>query len=153
MSESKADRLAPWFGVLGRTPFDLFLYWRIRFPSPSTSPGCDNLSARRCTLKGPGTSCLCVAGHKSPRLLSASISRLAISGKVSQFFGDTSLVGVGISVGGSQVSRRRKRQAVKCKRPISSTCFSSGRTLPSCQLASCLKWARVLPSRPVTTHL
>lgn len=100
MSESKADRLAPWFGVLGWTPFDLFLYWRIRFPSPSTSPGCDNLSAWRCTLKGPGTSCLCVAGHKSPRVFSASLSSLAISGKASQFFGDTSLVGVRISVGG-----------------------------------------------------
>lgn len=83
MSESKADWQAPRFGVLRRTPFDLLFYWRIRFPPLSTSPGCDNLCARLRMLKRPGTPCLCVAGHKSPRVLSASLSSLAISGKAS----------------------------------------------------------------------
>lgn len=68
----------------------------------------------------------------------------------------TSLVGVGISArgGGSQVGRRRKRQAVKCKK---TNFFHMFQLLGErCQAVSrhhALKWARVLPSRPVTTHL
>lgn len=70
-------------------------------PSLSASHGCDNVDVKQCTVCYKGLVPFgLVGGHKSPRVLSASLSD-ALSEKASQFFGDTSHVGVRISVGGS----------------------------------------------------
>lgn len=55
--------------------------------------------AQSCVLKRPGAFLPCLAEHKSP-IVSDSLPRSPSLWKGSQFVGDTSLVGVRISVGG-----------------------------------------------------
>lgn len=91
--------------VLCRTPFDPLFHLRIRFTSQATSsPDCQNICvpeyAAVC-VEETWYLLPCVAEHKSPIVNSSLPPSLSLSlWKGSQFVGDTSLVGVRISVGG-----------------------------------------------------
>lgn len=83
-----------------RDTFWSFILLTDQVPSLSASPGCDNVGVQPCMLKRPGTVCLAWQDINLPECLVLLPLCLSLSEKASQFFGDTSLVGVRISVGG-----------------------------------------------------
>lgn len=84
-----------------------FISPKDQIPSPSSSPGCDNVCVQPCVLKRFGTFCLAWQHINLPELVPLSLFlSLSLSRKASQFFGDTSLVGVRISVGGHRSGGR-----------------------------------------------
>lgn len=159
--------------MLFGTAFDPRFYSQIRFffPPPPLAEEPPHLRARHGTP--PNAAALMKNGHfpaphartggggvsrrlpRPPPLPLPSSPGVEVGGEAARFAGGHFPCGRrGSRWGGSQVRRRRKRQAVKCKR---TNFFHMFQLLGErCQAVSrhhALKWARVLPSRPVTTHL